>query len=336
MTTHEPGSADLMTWLHDQIAQLKTQMSRMQQQHDQVQAAVADVNDGLHDAEAKLRELSSRTIGVPTMQEQMRQVSGLLQRIQDTEVLIDTKFELLERTGSEERGRDQSEKNELHKRVQDLERRSEGIAERQLSVDESGRRFQEEISRGHVEFQGFTQRLDAVESKAGRSAESLTRLEQVHSELEAAIRTLRREDDAITERVRLTQEVAGRLESDLRQQQEESRALPLISERVELLRAERQRLEDRTSHAEESLEDARGRLERQEEATQHIDARLKALEGRLDHVHSSALDFRRMLAEQILKLNVMVERMKRRRIEELERDVKELRAQSNYLKNSDE
>ena len=32
----------------------------------------------------------------------------------------------------------------------------------------------------------------------------------------------------------------------------------------------------------------------------------------------------------------MIERMKRRRMEELDRDVKELRTQSTYLKNSDE
>ena len=32
----------------------------------------------------------------------------------------------------------------------------------------------------------------------------------------------------------------------------------------------------------------------------------------------------------------MIERMKRRRVEELERDVKELRTQSNYLKNAED
>ena len=72
MTMQEPGSAELMTWLHDQIAQLKTQMSRMQQQHDQIQASLADVNDSLHDAESKVREMTARTIGLPVMQEQMR------------------------------------------------------------------------------------------------------------------------------------------------------------------------------------------------------------------------------------------------------------------------
>lgn len=347
MTMHEPqpygpsgsdphASADLMTWLHDQISQLKTHIGRMQQQNDQTQAAIVDINEAVRDAETKLREMAARTMGLPTMQEQIRQVSGLLERIQDAEVLIDTKFEVLERQNAEERARDQGEKNDLYKRVQELERRAEGLSERQTSVDEGNRRYQEEVSRTHIQLQGINQRVETVESKSARSAESLVRLEQLHGETEAAIRALRREDDVIAERVRLAQEVAARLETELHAQQEEYRALPLLAERVELLRAERQRLEDRTSHAEESLEDARVRLERQEESTQHIDVRLKAIEARLEHVHATTLDYRRTLTEQILKLNVMIERMKRRRMEELDRDIKELRTQSTYLKNTDE
>ena len=61
----------------------------------------------------------------------------------------------------------------------------------------------------------------------------------------------------LAERARLAHEVAARLETELHAQQEEYRVLPLLAERVELLRAERQRLEDRTSRGEESLEDAR-------------------------------------------------------------------------------
>jgi hypothetical protein len=112
--------------------------------------------------------------------------------------------------------------------------------------------------------------------------------------------------------------------------------LPLLAERVELLRAERQRLEDRTSRAEESLEDVRGRMEREEEFSTHVDARLKAQDGRIDHIHSSTLDYRRTLTEQLLKLNQTLERMKRREVEETERQVKELRLQASQLKNEDE
>ena len=329
-------AADVLNWLQDQVGQLRAQVGRMSQQGDQVQAAILDLNEKQRDAEGRMREFAARTVGLPTMQEQMRQVSGLLERIQDAEVLIDTKFEMLERTTNEEKSREQAEKNDMFRRLQDLERRLEGVAERQGTVDDSNRRFTEDIARSHIQLQGISQRLEAAESKTGRSLDAVTRLEQAYSEIESAIRALRREDDVLAERARLAHEIGSRLENELHAQQEEYRQLPLLAERVELLRAERQRLEDRTSRVEESLEDARTRLAREEDVAAQVEARMKAHDARIDHVHTTTLDYRRTLTEQILKLNQMLERMKRRQLEELERQVKELRVQSNQLKSDDE
>jgi chromosome segregation ATPase len=326
---------DLVGWLHEQVGALKAQIARMAQQGDQVQAALLDLNEKHRDSEARLREMSSRTMGLPIMQDQVRQLTGLLDRIQDTEVLIDTKFEIVERTLGEERTRDQREKNDLYRRLQELERQTESMHERQSGVDDAHRRFQEDVARAHLGAQGILQRLDAVESKAGRTIEAVTRLEAASTEFEAAIRNLRREDDTLAERARLAHEVASRIESDMHAQAEEYRALPLLAERVELLRAERQRLEDRVSRAEEALTDAISRLERQEETAAQVDARLKSHDGRLGEMHASAQDYRRGLSDQLLKLNQMLERMKRRQVEELERDVKDLRVQANHLKNDE-
>jgi chromosome segregation ATPase len=341
MTMQDPlgetrPAIDTLNWLQDQVGQLRAQVGRMTQQNDQLQAAILDVNDKLRDSEARLREIGAKTIGLPTMQEQLRQVSGLLERIQDAEVLIDTKFEMLERTTGEEHAREQAEKNDVFRRVQELERRVEGVTERQATVDDSNRRFTEEISRSHLQYQGLNQRLETVESRTGRNLEAITRIEQTHSEIESAVRALRREDDVLAERARLAHEVGARLETELHSQQEEYRQLPLLAERVELLRAERQRLEDRTSRAEESLEDARTRLARQEDVAAQVETRIKAHDARIDHVHTTTLDYRRTLTDQILKLNQMLERMKRRQLEETERQVKELRAHSSQLKSDDE
>lgn len=331
----EGRTGDLTAWLQDQVGALKAQIGRMQQQNDQTAAAVVDINEKLRDNEARVREIASKTMGLPAMQEQVRQLGGLLERIQDAEVMIDTKFEILERTQGEERGRDQAEKNDLYRRVQELERRAEGLTERQASLDDAHRRFQEETSRANLQFQSHNQRLETVEGKAGRNVDAVNRLEGLHGEVEAAIRTLRREDEVIAERARLAHDVAARLESELHAQAEEYRTLPLLAERVELLRAERQRVEDRVSRAEETLADFEARITRHDDTAQHLDARVKAHDGRIDHVHQSTLDYRRALTDQLLKLNQMIERMKRRQVDELERDVKELRVQSNQLKNEE-
>jgi chromosome segregation ATPase len=341
MTMQDPQSEaragqDALNWLQDQVVQLRTLAGRLQQQNDQLQAAVLDINEKLRDADARVREVAGKTIGLPTMQEQLRQVAGLLERIQDAEVLIDTKFELIERTTHEERQRDQAERNDLYRRVQDLERRVEGLSERQSTIDEANRRFQEEVSRSHLQVQSLSQRLDAAEGRGSRNLDALTRVEQTLAEAESAIRALRREDDVLAERARLAHEVATRLETELHTQQEELRQIPLLAERVELLRAERQRLEDRASRAEEALDDARLRVERLEELAAQLETRLKAHDTRIDHVHTSTLDSRRSLTDHLLKLTQMIERMKRREVEEMERQAKELRVHASQLKSEDE
>ena len=339
MTMFDPQSqtkpGDLVAWLQDQVGALKAHIGRLQQQGDQIAAAVVDVNEKLRDNEARVREVTSKTLGLPVMQEQVRQLSGLLERIQDTEVLIDTKFEILERQLGEERTRDQAEKNDLYRRVQELERRAEGLTERQSGFDDAHRRFQEEVARTTMQFAALNQRMEATESRGNRNVEAATRLEQAHGEIEAAVRGLRREDDVLAERARLAHDIAARLETELHAQMEEWRTLPLLVERVELLRAERQRVEDRVSRHEEMLGEHISRLERQEEATAGAEARIKGHDGRIDHVHQITLDYRRSLTDQLLKLNQMLERMKRRQVEELDRDVKELRVQSNQLKNDE-
>ena len=335
-TGSEPQTGQaLVSWLHEQVGALKTQIGRIQQQGDQLQAGMLDLNEKLRDGEGRIREITSKTMGLPVMQDQVRQLTGLLDRIQDTEVLIDTKFEILERTLGEERTRDQAEKNDLYRRVQDLERRSESMAERQTGIDDASRRFLDDIARANVSALSLTQRLDAVETKASRTVEALTRLEQAHVEHESSIRNLRREDDVLAERARLAHEVAVRIENEMQAQAEEYRMLPALSERVELLRAERQRLEDRVSRMEESLNDGIVRLERQEETASQLDVRLKSNDGLIADIHKSTVDHRRNLTDQLVKLNQMLERMKRRQVEELERDVKELRVQSNHLKNEE-
>lgn len=323
-------------WVQDQVVAMKAMIGRLTQANDQIQAAVLDLNEKLRDSEGRLREMTARTLGLPGMQEQLRQLSGLLDRIQDAEVLIDTKFEATERATTEWQTRDQAEKNDLYRRLQDVERRSEGLNERQGAVDDATRRLQDEISRSNLTFQSHNQRIEAVESKSARTSDAVTRLEQEHAETEQALRTLRREDDVLAERARLAHEVASRIETELHSLQEELRGMPLLAERVELLRAERQRLEDRTSHLEETQANLVVRVEREEEATLHADTRMKSYDARIDHVHTLTLDYRRGLTDQLLKLNQMLERMRRREVEEMERQVKELRTQQTHLKNDDD
>ena len=310
------------------------------QTSDQIQAAVLDVNEKLRDAEGRLREMTARTIGLPAMQEQLRQLAGLLDRIQDAEVLIDTKFEVMERTTGEEPTRDQAEKNDLYRRVQDLERRSEGLdrAAGAPSTTPPAAYQDEARARAPRRSRASTSASRPSRSKTGRNVDARhspragTRRDRAVAPRPSP-RRRRRSPSARGSRTRSPR--ASRHE--LHALQEELRALPLLTERVELLRAERQRLEDRTSHLEETLPTHAYALEREEEfdaARRHAPQGLRRPHRARPQLARSTTAAR--LTDQLLKLNQMLERMKRREVEEMERQVKELRGQQSQLKNDDE
>jgi chromosome segregation ATPase len=128
-----------------------------------------------------------------------------------------------------------------------------------------------------------------------------------------------------TERTRVASDVAHRLESTLGQQLQELQRIELLAERVELHRAERQRLEDRALRLEEELADLRARAEKLEQQDGRLHAHQQGLASRLDALQEHVDLQRAALHEQLRRLTGSQERTKRRQIQELEREVREMR-----------
>lgn len=68
MTMSDPHSdpraaSDPVGWMQDQMTQVKTQVGRLTQTSDQIQAAILDVNEKIRDSEGKVREMTARTLG---------------------------------------------------------------------------------------------------------------------------------------------------------------------------------------------------------------------------------------------------------------------------------
>jgi chromosome segregation ATPase len=206
-----------------------------------------------------------------------------------------------------------------------VERQVAQWLDRQAGVDEVGRRFQEGLSLLRQQQQQIDQRLEAVESKSGRALEGAMRAEHTLTQVEAALLELQRSDETLTERTRVASDVAHRLESTLGQQLQELQRIELLAERVELHRAERQRLEDRALRLEEELSDMRTRADKLEQQDGRMSAQQQGLASRLDSLQEHVDEQRAALLEQLRRLTGSQERTKRRQIQELEREVREMR-----------
>jgi chromosome segregation ATPase len=313
------------TWVQDAIYELKADISQLQQQFAQVQALAAALGENARGMEATLREAALAAAQAPKLQDELNQAVGLLVQLQDQQAEAKERLDYLMRHRQTEDSRDSQEWSELARRIEQLERAVDHWHGRQAGVDEVGRRFQEEMSLARQRLQQFDQRLEGAESKAARALEGANRAEHTLTEAQAAILQLQREDETLNERTRVTADVARRLETTLAGNLEELRRVELLAERIELHRAERQRLEDRALRLEEELGGLRAKAEEHEHAQGRLHAQVSGLASRLDALHEQVRDQRAMLVDQIRKLTGTQERTKRRQIQETEREIREMK-----------
>ena len=316
---------EALDWVQNEVHQVKAQVGRLQQQADQVQALVLDLAEKVRSLDNSLRQTAAQAAPVDQLQEGLHQALALIVKLQEQQADVSAHEEEMSRQRRDETEHLRQERDEVVRQLQELSHQVEGWQERQAGLEETGRRYQEGLARLGAQLQELTRRLEAVEGKASRSLEASGRVEHDLSRVDSALEALRHEGEVLTERARLASEVARRLEATQDRHREDYRRLDLLAERIELYRAERQRLEERTARLEEALEQARGRLEQDQQQTGLLQAQQQGHAARLEGLERQILEYRETLVDQFSRMSSTQERVKRRQIEELEREIKEMK-----------
>jgi chromosome segregation ATPase len=312
-------------WMQDEIYQLKGQVAQLTQQLEQLRSMATEQSESQRAVETSLRETALGAAQTPRLQEELNQAAALIVQLQDQQAETKERLEQMGRRSEEEESHDQEDWVEVARRVEQVERQVDLWHDRQAAVDEVARRFQEGLSLVRQQLQQADQRLEAAESKAARGLEEAGRAEHTLTQVQATLTALEREDEAIAERGRVTAEVAHRAETALNERPQELQRLELLAERIELHRAERQRLEDRTVRLEEELGELRGRTDQGEQRQVVLSSQQQGLASRLDSLQEGVTDQRAMQADLLRKLLDAQARTKRRQVQELEREIREMK-----------
>jgi chromosome segregation ATPase len=312
-------------WLQDQVYQLKAVAGALEQQISHVQAQLTQTTETLDGMHPSLRQALHGASQTPRIQEELNEAVALIVQLQDQQAEMNERLGRLTRVRETEEDHDQQEWTEVAKRTELLERQVASWQDRQAGVDEVGRRFQEGLSLVRQQAQQAEQRLEMVETRAARSLEGANRAEHTLTEVVAQIDDLRRTDDALAERLRATADVGHRLETTINDSVQELKRLELLAERIELHRAERQRLEDRALRLEEELAALHEQSDKAEDARARLAAHQQGLASRLESLHETVEEHRILLVDQIRKLTGTQERTKRHQIQELEREIREMK-----------
>jgi chromosome segregation ATPase len=312
-------------WVQDQLYQVKAQTAQLDQQLSHLQSIVTQLIESAQGTERSLRETAQGATLAFRLQEEINQSVALIVHLQDGQGELKQRVDDLSRVRDVTQSRDQEEWLDLVRRTDQLERHVAAWHDRQAGADEASRRMQEVLSLARHELQQIEQRLQTVEGKAARALEGATRAEHTLTQTEAAITALQHEDEAIAERTRVASDMAHRLEATLNQHLHELQRVELLAERIELHRAERQRLEDRALRLEEGLNELRELTQKSEDQRARLAAHQQGLGARLDAIQEQIEEQRVKLVDQLRRLTGSQERTKRRQVQELERELREMR-----------
>ena len=318
-------TANGSVWVQDQLYQVKAQTAQLEQQLAHLQSIVTQLTESFQGTERSLRETAQGATLAYRLQEEINQSVALIVHLQDEQAELKVRVDDLGRLREATQTRDQEDWLDLVRRTDQLERQVAAWLDRQAGADEASRRMQETLSLVQHELQQIEHRLEAVEGKAARALEGANRAEHTLSQTDATIMALQHEDEAIAERARVAADMAHRLEATLNQHLHELQRVELLAERIELHRAERQRLEDRALRLEEGLGELRDLTQKGEDQRARMAAQQQGLSARLDAVQEQMEEQRVKLVDQIRRLTGSQERTKRRQVQELERELREMR-----------
>jgi chromosome segregation ATPase len=318
-------STNGISWVQDQLYQIKAAVGTLEQQYNHMQSMIAQLGDSVRAMEASMQTMLGAAQATERLQEELNHTVGIVVHLQDLQAEANNRIDLLTRRETTDETHDAQQWMDVARKVDLLERLVSQWHDRQAGVDEVGRRFQEGLSLIQQQLLDIDRRLEGTETRSARALEGANRAEHTLTQVDASILAVRRDNENLNERLRVTSEVAHRLENTVGERLQDVQRMELLAERIELHRAERQRLEDRALQLEEELRDLRQRSEAGEQHRERMVTQQSALGSRLDALQEQLTNEKSAILEQLRKMTSSQERTKRKQVQELERELREMR-----------
>lgn len=317
--------AATVSWLEDELREAKSQLLRQQQTIDQLGGQLWDVTAALHKAEDLLAALPPRLAALPELDERLRALKDDLAALHEQTLHGAGRVAELGRAQQLDTERDRTVLNDLTRRLETAERGLQGGLPRFEALDEAGRRALELIGQLRQRMEAVERQVEATEARLGRVVDSGGRVEQEFTRLNGEVESLRGQDVTLGERLHVYSGMIKRLEGDLAMLGSEVGIGRDALERIDLNRLEVHRLEERLSLLEATASELRDRGDDAHHQLSLLEGRDKGIADRLTSLQGELAASRAQFADQFGRLHQVQERLKRRQIEDLEREIRELR-----------
>lgn len=320
--------AGTLQWLEEEQHRSKINLSKLQQQMEQLQAGLWGQLERMQQGEQALSAVVAQLARLPKLEEQLRQLQALSESSQESGLKEEQRRAAEERVRQAELERERQARSELGHRLELQERDGQSLWTKLTALEDGYRRYSEpllQLQQGAEQLAHEDQQLQGrIQSLLEQIRHGEGDLDRLRQEQEA----LRKQDEVISGRLHILGEqvkgVQDQTEAILSVEQLQQE----LQERLEVQRMERQRLERQSAEIQTVQEEQHSRLEDLIRELALLSGKNQTLTEHLDQVREQLWGVREEIVQHFSRLAETEEQQKRRQIVELEQQVRELRARS--------
>lgn len=305
--------------------QLSVAVDQLRQLVNQLTTSHRELADKLATTEDLLSQVVPQVNRLPRLEEELRQTRDRATRLQDAVAEIAERVEQSDRLRQAEAERERDARLRLWDRLEPFEQEVTAIWARLNVADEVSRRLREQFAELQQQLATIEQGGAATDGRLTTMQEQVRRGEQDVSSLAGEMNVLRKQDETMTGRLQVLAEMLRHVDERSANTTLEERLHLAINERVEMVRSELMHLAGDTAELRGMLDEQGDGLDRQGRRLGQIEARLHTVNERFAETAADIQSYRQQIIEQVMGLAEAEEHQKRRQIDELERQIQDLR-----------
>jgi chromosome segregation ATPase len=315
---------DVLNWLEDGLRETRGQLARLEQGFQTTEGSLADLTAKVHAAEDGSAAVSRRLGEFNTVSTQVLQLHQSLSVVDEKVRESERRVAEALRVQQQESERQRHELNDAIRQIELLQRVVEGWGSRFENVESTIGRVQEALTLTRQRTEELDRRQENAEIHASRVTEAFKRYEHQAGRLELDIDNLQKSQTQSGDRIQAFSEGMKRIEEQTDAVAAEVTAQRDIFERIDLLRAELHRLEDRIAGAETQRDLDRQEIEDHQRLISLLDGKDRGFADRQTMLQGELVAYRELVEEQFNRLHLTLDRQKRHQIEELQRELRDL------------
>lgn len=317
--------AGIVDWLEDDHRQLRDQVAHLEQEVGRLAAGQRDQILQQRTAVTDLDGMRQQGLRIAPLEVSIRQVQEDIGDIRALLVQQSSALERAERGLSLELERLRIQIAELGQRQTVLSEELQPLPVRIQALNDHNRRLQDQLTALQVQADTLTGQQATLQTKIDLSVEQVHRLDQAVAGVSQEFAPLRREDEVLASRVQLAMDLARNVETMIAEVLAEEQSRRELAERIDILHAERQRIQAQLADLDHLGSVLQERTEELHRVLRIEGGRRLVLAERVTEIESRLLETRQSGQESVIQIWQAVEEQKRRDIAHLQEQAKFLR-----------